>query len=254
VLIGLKRFGAGVSFGVVGLFISPIKGCMEGGVVGGCKGCAQGIANLVAKPTAGVLSLASKTVESVANAAKDVKSAAWDIVITNNVAKARIRRLPLAVQSDGIIRKWEERDALGVYCMRTCVVSSRTLGISYCPGVRDSFSSMHNIFGGYLLIVTNKRSMCVQAPKMDGTIPARAPSCAWYISWSDVSSIWIEDFVVIWLQMNVTSEGDSSNLGACKSEIESCFSIRARAQDEAANIEAAMRKCWNAHLDTTEEE
>ena len=85
-------------------------------------------------------------------------------------------------------------------------------------------------------------------------MPARAPTCAWYISWSDVSSIWIENSVIIKLQMNVTSEGDTSNLGAQKRETESCFSIRARAQYEAANIEAVMRQSWNAYLDTTEEE
>jgi len=254
VFLGLKRLGVGISTGIIGLFVSPVKGCMEGGVVGGCKGCARGVADLVAKPTAGALALASKAVEGVANAAKGVQTAAWDIVTTNNVSKACIRRLPIAVRSDGVIRRWEARDALGVYCMRTCVVSSRTLGISYRPGEKDSFSSMHDIFGAYLLLVTDKRALCVQTPEMDGTMPARAPSCAWYISWSDVSSIWIEDSVIIKLQMNVTSEGDTSNLGAQRSETESCFSIRARAKDEAANIEAAMRQSWNAYLDTTQEE
>ena len=254
VFVGLKRLGGGISKGIIGLFVSPVKGCMEGGVVGGCKGCARGVADLVAKPTAGALALASKTVEGVANAAKGVQTAAWDIITTNNVSKACIKRLPIAVRSDGIIRRWDAHDALGVYCMRTCVVSSRTLGISYCPGVKDSFSSMHDIFGEYLLLVTDKRALCVRTPEMDGAMPARAPTCAWYISWSDVSSIWIENSVIIKLQMNVTSEGDTSNLGAQKRETESCFSIRARAQDEAANIEAAMRQSWNAYLDTTEEE
>jgi len=256
VVNGLSRLSKGVAEGVVGLFIIPFKGIKSGGFAGGCKGCAKGITNLVAKPVAGVIYFASRTVEGVANTTRDVQSAAWDIVSTDQSSKAQIRRLPLARFSDGIIRRWDENSALAMYLMQTSTASSRALGISYCPGVDDLFTSMHTVFGNRKLILSNRRAMCVQSVETEDSLPRGSSSCLWYIAWSDVSSIWIENVVDVNVQINLTSEGDNTNLGSSKeSKItgESSFTFRARTEKEAFEIEADMRRSWNKYLDSIEE-
>lgn len=255
VVNGLSRLSKGVTEGVVGLFIIPFKGIKSGGITGGCKGCAKGITNLVAKPVAGVIYFASRTVEGVANTARDVQSAAWDIVSTDQSSKTRIRRLPLAAFSDGIIRRWDEKSARAVYLMRTSRASSRALGISYYPALDDLFASMHTVFGNLKLILTNRRVMCVQTVETEKRSP-RDSTCLWYIAWSDVSSIWIEDVVNVSVQINITNDGDTTNLGSSKeSKIteESSFTFQARAEAEAFEIEADMRRSWNKYLDSMDE-
>ena len=78
----------------------------------------------------------------------------------------------------------------------------------------------------------------------------------WYIAWSDVSSIWIEDVVNVSVQINITNDGDTTNLGSSKeSKIteESSFTFQARAEAEAFEIEADMRRSWNKYLDSMDE-
>ena len=139
--------------------------------------------------------------------------------------------------------------------MRTSRASSRALGISYYPAVDDLFASMHTVFGNLKLILTNRRVMCVQTVETEKGSP-RDSTCLWYIAWSDVSSIWIEDVVNVSVQINITNDGDTTNLGSSKeSKIteESSFTFQARAEAEAFEIEADMRRSWNKYLDSMDE-
>lgn len=98
--------------------------------------------------------------------------------------------------------------------------------------------------------------MCVQSVETEDGFPRGSSSCLWYIAWSDVSSIWIENVVDVNVQINLTYEGDNTNLGSSKeSNIteESSFTFRARTEKEAFEIEADMRRSWNKYLDSIEE-
>ncbi|OUS49212.1 hypothetical protein BE221DRAFT_188456 [Ostreococcus tauri] len=251
VYIGLKRLSQGVFNGVIGLVVLPFKGAREGGIVGCGKGCGKGIANLVVKPVAGAISLAAKTVEGVANTARDVQAAAWELVHQEKVSQVKIRRLPIAVRSDGVIRPYNERDAFGVYIMRMSTVASGTGFLSRAPGLHDHFVSMHEIAGNLILVLTNNRAMAVSAPEMDGHLPKAKSVCEWYISWTDVSSIWIKDTTCVKLQLNVSNErGRDGSYVSRSSFSESLeeetmrFVIRALDAQVAFEIEASARRCW----------
>lgn len=251
VYIGLKRLSQGVFNGVIGLVVLPFKGAREGGIVGCGKGCGKGIANLVVKPVAGAISLAAKTVEGVANTARDVQAAAWELVHQDKVSQVKIRRLPIAVRSDGVIRPYNERDAFGVYIMRMSTVASGTGFLSRAPGLHDHFVSMHEIAGNLILVLTNNRAMAVSAPEMDGHLPKAKSVCEWYISWTDVSSIWIKDTTCVKLQLNVSNErGRDGSYVSRSSFSESLeeetmrFIIRALDAQVAFEIEASARRCW----------
>lgn len=253
VYIGLQRFGQGLTRGVVGMVTSPLRGVKRGGATGLFKGCFTGVADLVTKPTAGAIALAAKAVEGVANTARSVQSAAWDIVLTNKVAGASIRRLPIGVGGDGVIRAWSERDALGVYMMRYASVQARTLSFSYRPGSSDLYVAMHDVHGDKVLVSTDQRMMCVVVPTMQNNMPSETPKCLWYISWSDVSSIWVEASIVIYIQVNIEHERETSNLGSFETQEVSQtarFHVRARSKQEAEELEAHLRRCWINHLDT----
>jgi len=253
VYIGLQRFGQGLTRGVVGMVTSPLRGVKRGGATGLFKGCFTGVADLVTKPTAGAIALAAKSVEGVANTARSVQSAAWNVVLTDKVVNAPIRRLPIGIGGDGVIRAWSERDALGVYMMRYASVQAGTLSFAYHPGSSDLYVAMHDVHADKVLVSTNQRMMCVVVPNMQNNMPSETPKCLWYISWSDVSSIWVEASVVICIQVNIEHERETSNLGSFETqEISQTarFHVRARSKQEAEQLEVHLRRCWNDHLDS----
>jgi vacuolar protein sorting-associated protein 13A/C len=61
--LGAKSLYEGISQGLVGVVMQPIKGTKKEGAVGFFKGVAKGLSGLVMKPVAGVLDTVSKTAE-----------------------------------------------------------------------------------------------------------------------------------------------------------------------------------------------
>lgn len=67
---GTLSLGMGVVEAISGAFMNPIKGAMDEGVKGFCKGCFKGITGLITKPITGVLDFTSQVTEGVKNTAQ----------------------------------------------------------------------------------------------------------------------------------------------------------------------------------------
>ncbi|XP_068460599.1 intermembrane lipid transfer protein VPS13A isoform X2 [Clinocottus analis] len=101
---GLTRGGKGLVSGFVsgitGIVTKPIKGAQKEGAAGFFKGVGKGLVGAVARPTGGIIDMASSTFQGIKRAAEtsqDVTSL----------------RPPRFIHEDGVIRPYKEREGLG---------------------------------------------------------------------------------------------------------------------------------------------
>ncbi|XP_072243960.1 intermembrane lipid transfer protein VPS13A isoform X1 [Leuresthes tenuis] len=101
---GLTRGGKGLVSGFVsgitGIVTKPIKGAQKEGAAGFFKGVGKGLVGAVARPTGGIIDMASSTFQGIKRAAEtsqDVESL----------------RPPRFIHEDGVIRPYREREGVG---------------------------------------------------------------------------------------------------------------------------------------------
>ncbi|XP_041793933.1 vacuolar protein sorting-associated protein 13A isoform X1 [Chelmon rostratus] len=101
---GLTRGGKGLVSGFVsgitGIVTKPIKGAQKEGAAGFFKGVGKGLVGAVARPTGGIIDMASSTFQGIKRAAEtsqDIESL----------------RPPRFIHEDGVIRPYKEREGLG---------------------------------------------------------------------------------------------------------------------------------------------
>lgn len=61
--LGAKSLFTGITDGIAGVVMQPIRGTKKEGAIGFFKGVAKGLSGLVMKPVSGVLDTVSKTAE-----------------------------------------------------------------------------------------------------------------------------------------------------------------------------------------------
>uniref|UniRef100_A0A671VK31 Vacuolar protein sorting 13 homolog A n=1 Tax=Sparus aurata TaxID=8175 RepID=A0A671VK31_SPAAU len=97
---GLTRGGKGLGFvsGITGIVTKPIKGAQKEGAAGFFKGVGKGLVGAVARPTGGIIDMASSTFQGIKRyTSQDIESL----------------RPPRFIHEDGVIRPYKEREGLG---------------------------------------------------------------------------------------------------------------------------------------------
>ncbi|XP_033946667.1 intermembrane lipid transfer protein VPS13A [Pseudochaenichthys georgianus] len=101
---GLARGGKGLVSGFVsgitGIVTKPIKGAQKEGAAGFFKGVGKGLVGAVARPTGGIIDMASSTFQGIKRAAET----------SQDIASLRPPRF---IHEDGVIRPYKEREGLG---------------------------------------------------------------------------------------------------------------------------------------------
>jgi len=218
----------------------PVQGFKKKGMSGAAVGFAHGVTGLVTQPVAGAIGLVAKTVEGVASTAQNVKTGTRDIVITNKVASVGVRRLPIAIRADGIVRAWDETSARGIYYLRTAVRMGKTF-TTHTPGAKDHFIAMHDVLGDCKIIISTERVMYVDV--------SDKVEYLWQVCWSDITSIWIESTVFIYLQTNITFSTESSGVRKNTEDLSSRLRIQAETEIDAQALSASLRRVWYEHID-----
>uniref|UniRef100_A0A671VK20 Vacuolar protein sorting 13 homolog A n=1 Tax=Sparus aurata TaxID=8175 RepID=A0A671VK20_SPAAU len=110
---GLTRGGKGLVSGFVsgitGIVTKPIKGAQKEGAAGFFKGVGKGLVGAVARPTGGIIDMASSTFQGIKRAAEtsqDIESL----------------RPPRFIHEDGVIRPYKEREGLGMWLRSVSLV------------------------------------------------------------------------------------------------------------------------------------
>ncbi|CAI4219735.1 unnamed protein product [Parascedosporium putredinis] len=107
VTTGANSFLTSVASGVGGLARKPLEGAEQEGAFGFIKGVGKGVLGLATKPAIGVLDMASNVSEGIRNTTTVFDGSELDRV-----------RLARFVPSDGIIRPYNQREALGQFWLK----------------------------------------------------------------------------------------------------------------------------------------
>ncbi|KAK0609948.1 hypothetical protein B0T17DRAFT_501212 [Bombardia bombarda] len=102
VTAGANSLFTSVASGVGGLARKPLEGAEQEGALGFFKGIGKGVVGLATKPAIGVLDFASNVSEGVRNTTTVFDGSELDRV-----------RLPRYIPADGIVRPYNQREALG---------------------------------------------------------------------------------------------------------------------------------------------
>ncbi|EAQ90313.1 hypothetical protein CHGG_02248 [Chaetomium globosum CBS 148.51] len=102
VTAGANSLFTSVASGVGGLARKPLEGAEQEGALGFFKGIGKGVVGLATKPAIGVLDFASNVSEGVRNTTTVFDGSELDRV-----------RLPRYIPSDGVVRPYSQREALG---------------------------------------------------------------------------------------------------------------------------------------------
>jgi vacuolar protein sorting-associated protein 13A/C len=102
VTAGANSLFTSVASGVGGLARKPLEGAEQEGALGFFKGIGKGVVGLATKPAIGVLDFASNVSEGVRNTTTVFDGTELDRV-----------RLPRYIPADGIVRPYNQREALG---------------------------------------------------------------------------------------------------------------------------------------------
>ncbi|XP_016139637.1 vacuolar protein sorting-associated protein 13C-like, partial [Sinocyclocheilus grahami] len=132
----------GVVGGVTGIVTKPVEGAKKEGAAGFFKGIGKGLVGVVARPTGGIIDMASSTFQGIQRVAES----------TEEVTKLRPVRL---IQEDGIIRPYNHHGSEGYDLFQRSEIKQLDGEIfrehyEY-PGCKKT-----NI------IITNRRVMCVK--------------------------------------------------------------------------------------------
>ncbi|GAA5925213.1 hypothetical protein JCM10213_008734 [Rhodosporidiobolus nylandii] len=102
VTAGATSFVTSVASGFEGLATKPLEGAETGGAAGFFKGVGKGLVGAVTKPAVGIFDLANNITEGIRNTTTVFDQSGIDRV-----------RLPRFTASDGVLRPYSEREALG---------------------------------------------------------------------------------------------------------------------------------------------
>jgi vacuolar protein sorting-associated protein 13A/C len=105
---GGNAFASSLASGIGGLARHPIQGAEKEGVAGFVKGVGKGVLGLATKPAIGAFDLASNMAEGVRNTTTVFDQEGLDRV-----------RLTRFIGTDGIVRPYSQREALGQFWLKT---------------------------------------------------------------------------------------------------------------------------------------
>jgi vacuolar protein sorting-associated protein 13A/C len=107
VTAGANSFFTSVASGVSGLASKPLEGAEQEGALGFFKGVGKGVLGLATKPAVGVLDMASNVSEGIRNTTTVFDGSELDRA-----------RFPRFIPSDGIVRPYNPREAMGQYWLK----------------------------------------------------------------------------------------------------------------------------------------
>uniref|UniRef100_A0A8C4LBM7 Vacuolar protein sorting 13 homolog C n=1 Tax=Equus asinus asinus TaxID=83772 RepID=A0A8C4LBM7_EQUAS len=144
---GGKGLLLGVVGGVTGIITKPVEGAKKEGAAGFFKGIGKGLVGAVARPTGGIIDMASSTFQGIQRAAES----------TEEVSSLRPPRL---IHEDGIIRPYDRQESEGCDLFENHIKKLEGEIYRYhcaIPGNKKT-----------ILMVTNRRVLCIKEVEILG--------------------------------------------------------------------------------------
>jgi vacuolar protein sorting-associated protein 13A/C len=163
---GANSFVTSVASGLEGLATKPLEGAETGGAAGFFKGIGKGLVGAVTKPVVGVFDLANNVTEGIRNTTTVFDQQSLDRV-----------RLPRFTASDGILRPYNPREALGQNWLKN-VESGKYFDETYVAHLELAGSDE-----SLVVLVTTQRILLVKTLKL---------KVGWDVPLSDLATIALE--------------------------------------------------------------
>ncbi|GAA5878824.1 hypothetical protein JCM1840_000727, partial [Sporobolomyces johnsonii] len=166
VTAGATSFVTSVASGFEGLATKPLEGAETGGAAGFLKGVGMGLVGAVTKPAVGIFDFANNITEGIRNTTTVFDQTGIDRV-----------RLPRFTASDGVLRPYSEREALGQNWLKN-VENGQYFNETYVAHL-DLPSSEDTL----VVILTTTRILLVKVNKL---------KVGWDVPISDLATISLE--------------------------------------------------------------
>ncbi|XP_054438980.1 intermembrane lipid transfer protein VPS13A isoform X2 [Pteronotus mesoamericanus] len=137
---GGKGLVSGFVSGITGIVTKPIKGAQKGGAAGFLKGVGKGLVGAVARPTGGIIDMASSTFQGIKRA-------------TDTSDEVQSLRPPRFFNEDGVIRPYRLRDGTGNQMLQV-IENGRFAKYKYFTHVMINKTDMLMITKSGVLFVT----------------------------------------------------------------------------------------------------
>ncbi|CAI9176855.1 unnamed protein product [Rangifer tarandus platyrhynchus] len=144
---GGKGLLLGVFGGVTGIITKPVEGAKKEGAAGFFKGIGKGLVGAVARPTGGIIDMASSTFQGIQRVAES----------TEDVSRLRSPRL---IHEDGIIRPYDRQESEGYDIFENHVKKLEGETYRYHCAIPGNKKAS--------LMVTNRRVLCVKEVEILG--------------------------------------------------------------------------------------
>ncbi|XP_031385571.1 uncharacterized protein LOC116199374 isoform X2 [Punica granatum] len=187
IIQGTEALAQGVAFGVSGVVTKPVESARQNGLLGLAHGVGRAFLGFVVQPVSGALDFFSMTVDGIgASCTKCLE------VFNNKTDFQRIRN-PRAIRADGILRDYNEREALGQMILYLAE-ASRHFGCTEIFKEPSKFAWSDYYEEHFLVpykrvvLVSNKRVMllqCLDPDKMD----KKPCKILWDVPWQELLSL-----------------------------------------------------------------
>ncbi|XP_027361593.1 uncharacterized protein LOC113869468 [Abrus precatorius] len=187
IIQGTEALAQGVAFGVSGVVRKPVESARQNGILGLAHGLGRAFLGFIVQPVSGALDFFSLTVDGIgASCSKCFE------VFTSKTTFHRIRN-PRATHSDGILREYCEREAIGQMVLYLGE-ASRQFGCTEIfkePSkfaLSDYYEEHFTVPHKKIVLVTNKRVMLLQCLAPDN-MDKKPCKIMWDVPWEELMAL-----------------------------------------------------------------
>ncbi|XP_021768084.1 uncharacterized protein LOC110732449 isoform X1 [Chenopodium quinoa] len=187
IIQGTEALAQGFAFGVSGVVRKPVESARQNGVLGLAHGLGRAFVGFIVQPMSGALDFLSLTVDGIgASCARCFE------VLNNRTSLQRVRN-PRAIHADGILREYNEREALGQMIL-WLAEASHNLGCTKIfkePSkfaLSDYYEAHFMLPPQRILLVSNRRVMLLQF-KASENMDKRPSKIMWDVPWEELLSL-----------------------------------------------------------------
>ncbi|XP_048140983.1 uncharacterized protein LOC115736923 isoform X3 [Rhodamnia argentea] len=246
ILQGTEALAQGVAFGVSGVVTKPMESAKQNGLLGLAHGVGRAFVGIVVQPVSGALDFFSMTVDGIgASCSKCLE------VLNRKTSLNRIRN-PRAIRSDGVVRDYCEREALGQMILYLAE-ASRRFGCTEIFKEPSKFASSDYYEEHFvvpyqrIVLVTNKRVMLLQCPDLDN-MDKRPCKIMWDVPWQELMALELAkagchqpSHLILHLK-NFRRSENFVRVIKCATEVETEGTV-----PQAVIICSVVRKMWKAY-------
>uniref|UniRef100_A0A1J3IIE4 Putative vacuolar protein sorting-associated protein 13A n=1 Tax=Noccaea caerulescens TaxID=107243 RepID=A0A1J3IIE4_NOCCA len=184
---GTEALAQGVAFGVSGVVTKPVESARQNGILGFAHGVGRAFLGFIVQPVSGALDFFSLTVDGIgASCSRCVE------ILSNRTALERIRN-PRAVHADGILREYDEKEAIGQMLLHLAE-ASRHFGCTEIfrePSkfaLSDCYEEHFLVPYKRIVMVTNKRVVLLQCSDLD-KMDKKPSKIMWEVPWEELMAL-----------------------------------------------------------------